>query len=207
MVNSEDPSYPRGVIHAFLQCFVPLFFAFNFFSLIPLYLSFTEDLSSKEKHSLVNQACVTVLITGLLFLVAGHALFNFLGILEGDFKVGGGLILLTIAISDLAGSKPSERRRSPGDQIGVVPLGIPLIMGPAAMTTLLVVSDAVGYWPTVAGLIGNLVVVWFGLHNSKYVLRVIGQGGAKAIAKVASLFLSAIAIAMIRKGLSGLGII
>jgi len=193
------------MLNKIVLCFVPLFIAINFFGLIPMYLSFTEDVSKKDKHELVNQACLTVLLTGLAFLVAGHAIFNFLGILEGDFKVGGGIILLIISISDLSGK--SEARRMPSTQVGVVPLGIPLIMGPAALTTLLVVSDSQGYWPTVVALLMNLVIVWFGLRYSNLVMRLIGQGGARAVGKIASLFLAAIAISMIRSGLTGLGII
>jgi len=94
----------------------------------------------------------------------------------------------------------SEQRRNPGKDIGVVPLGIPLIMGPAALTTILILVDNFGYLPTILSMVLNFVIVGFVLFNAQWLIKIIGEGGSKAFAKIASLLLAAIAVMMIRVG-------
>ena len=79
-------------------------------------------------------------------------------------------------------------------------MGVPLIMGPAALTTILILLDNFGYIPTILSMILNFIIVLLVLLNAKLILKVIGDGGSKAFAKVASLFLAAIAVMMIRVG-------
>jgi multiple antibiotic resistance protein len=97
-----------------------------------------------------------------------------------------------------------EKVRNPGTDIGVVPLGVPLIMGPAALTTILILLDNFGYIPTILSMILNFVIVLLVLLNAKLILKAIGDGGSKAVAKIASLFLAAIAVMMIRVGVLNL---
>ena len=85
--------------------------------------------------------------------------------------------------------------------MGVVPLGIPLIMGPAAITSVLVSRESFGYLPTLTSLVVNMVLVFLALVFSPYIGRVVGPAVSRAIAKVASLFLAAISVAMIRAGI------
>ncbi len=85
--------------------------------------------------------------------------------------------------------------------MGVVPLGTPLIAGPAVLTTLLIMLDHNGYLPTIAALIANLLVVWLVPTRSEPLTRFLGEGGSLAISKVASLLLAAIAVMMIRLGM------
>ncbi len=77
-------------------------------------------------------------------------------------------------------------------------------MGPAVLTTTMMSADKHGYFVTLMSLIVNLVIVWMIFANSKYLLRVIGKGGAKAFGKVAAMFLAAIAVMMIRVGISNI---
>jgi multiple antibiotic resistance protein len=119
--------------------------------------------------------------------------------------VGGGLLLLIISINDLVRPDEVIQRRS-SEHIGVVPIGIPLILGPAALTTLLVNSESLGFRVTFLALLFNLIIVWTVLMNSHLVLRILKAGGIKAIAKVAALFLAAIGVRMIRSGLTELKI-
>jgi multiple antibiotic resistance protein len=98
----------------------------------------------------------------------------------------------------------TERARNPETSVGVVPIGIPLIIGPAALTTLLIIVDAYGYLAAVISLLVNLFLVWLIFRNSSFVIRVMGKAGSKAFAKVAALFMAAIAIMMIRVGLTAM---
>ena len=79
-------------------------------------------------------------------------------------------------------------------------MGIPLVVGPAVLTSIIVTVDTYGYIPTVASLVVNLIIVWVVFLKSNFIYRLMGDGGSKAFAKVASLLLAAIAVMMLRRG-------
>jgi multiple antibiotic resistance protein len=183
--------------------FVPLFFAMNIIGVVPIYLNITEELSGEERRNLTRNACFAVLGVSVLFIFAGRALFSSLGITPDDFRVGGGIILLVISIVDLV-FKQGKSRRDPGQDVGglgVVPVGIPLIVGPAALTTLLMLVDKFGYFMTIVVLAINLAIVYGVFSKSHLIVRVLRPGGIKVFSKITSLFLAAIAVMMIRVGI------
>lgn len=188
--------------NALLLSFIPLFVAIDVLGVVPIFLSLTEGLDRPQKRRLVTDATLAALGVSLVFLFFGRFLFNVMGITEDDFRVGGGIVLLVIAIIDLLFSHDQER--SPDRSIGIVPIGVPLIIGPAALTTILILVDAYGMAVTVLSLLANLAIVWLVFRHSEVVVRVMGRGGSKAIAKVASLFMVAIAVMMIRVGLTNM---
>jgi multiple antibiotic resistance protein len=186
----------------FVLSFIPIFVAIDVLGLVPIFLSLTSDMKPPEKKKLITDATLTALAVSLVFLFGGRMLFNFLGITENDFRVGGGIVLLVLAVVDLAFT--NEKIRTPQTSVGVVPIGIPLIIGPAVLTTLLIVVDSYGYLAAVSGLLANLFLVWLIFRYSDYIIRVMGEAGSKAFAKVAALFMAAIAIKMIRIGLTAM---
>jgi multiple antibiotic resistance protein len=188
------------MLEVFLLCFIPLFVAIDVFGVVPLFMSLTDKMPLPEKNRLVTSSCLTALAISVVFLLAGKALFTFLGITENDFRIGGGIVLLVVAIFDLM-SNHEDSGRAPSSDIGVVPIGIPLIMGPAALTTVLISVEAHGPWLTLIALLSNLALVWLVFRQSHWILKIMGRGGAKAVAKVSSLFLAAIAVMMIRVGI------
>jgi multiple antibiotic resistance protein len=185
----------------FLLAFIPLFVAIDILGTIPLFLGLTEGITNKRRKLLIIEATLTALIISLAFLGSGKLLFSFLGITENDFRIAGGLVLLVLAINDLIFSSDTARK-NPETTIGVVPIGIPLIMGPAALTTILISVDSYGYYCTIISIILNLTIVWVVLHYADQLLKILGKGGSRAVAKVASLFLAAIAVMMIRVGIT-----
>jgi multiple antibiotic resistance protein len=189
-------------IKIFILSFIPLFVAIDVLGLVPIFLSLTGKMNPQEKKKLITDATLTALAVALIFLFGGRLIFNFLGITENDFRVGGGIVLLVLAIVDLVFS--SEENRKPQTTVGVVPIGIPLIIGPAVLTTLLIVVDAYGYFAAVVALLTNLFLVWLIFRNSNLIIRIMGEAGSKAFAKVAALFMAAIAIKMIRLGLTAM---
>ncbi len=189
-------------MESFLLAFIPLFVAIDALGVLPLFVGLTEGMAPAERRRLIVQATVTAFIVSLAFLVAGKMLFAFLGITEDDFRVGGGVVLLVLAVHDLLFSGDVERR--PDATVGVVPIGIPLIMGPAALTTIIVVVNAYGYVLAVASLLTNLVIVWLVFSRAEVVSRVLGVAGARAVAKVVALFLTGIAVMMIRTGIQAM---
>jgi multiple antibiotic resistance protein len=186
----------------FLQTFIPLFVAIDVFGVLPLFVGLTEGLSEDARRSLARQSVMTAFGISIVFLIAGKLLFQFLGITENDFRVGGGIVLLVLAVTDLLFSHEQERR--PTESIGVVPIGIPLIMGPAALTTILYTVNAFGYGWAVIALVLNLLIVLVVFLLSGRITRALGKPGSQAIAKVAALFLAGIAVMMIRSGVLGM---
>lgn len=193
----------NGFFGDFLTAFVPLFVAIDAIGIVAIYMGLTQDLSSEGKKRLLMEAIVTALGISIIFLLFGKAIFQLLGITSHDFRIAGGIILFTFAIVDLLFSQAEKRRKS-SDSVGVVPIGIPLIMGPAALTTILISVENVGLSITSLSLICNLVIVYLVFRNADYIVRLMGVAGSKAVAKVMSLFLAAIAIMMIRVGLMGI---
>jgi multiple antibiotic resistance protein len=118
-----------------------------------------------------------------------------------DFLIAGGLVLLVLAVSDLVGGGGHEARgSSPRRDFGVVPIGTPILAGPATLATLLVLADRYGAWLTALSLILNLLAAWRIFHGAALLTRVFGRNGLRAASKVISLFLAAIAVRLIREG-------
>ena len=186
-------------LETFLLAFIPLFVAIDIIGTTPIFIGFTEGISNFQRKQLIIQALITALVLAIVFLISGNAVLRFLGITINDFRIAGGMVLLILSINDIMSS--SEKRRNPGTNLGIVPLGIPLIMGPAGLTTILILLDKYGYLPTIISIVANFIIILFVLYNAKWVTKVIGEGGSKAFAKVASLFLAAYAVMMIREGI------
>lgn len=189
----------------YLESFLPLFVAMNLPGVLPLFISLTEGLDQRSKRKLVMQAIATAFAISVVILFAGEFIFQTLGITLNDLRVGGGLILLVLSINDLIFG--DFKRRNPEDgpgTVGIVPIGIPLTVGPAAITTILVSQQGFGYLPTLASLVANLTLVGIGFLVGPRILERFGTAASKAVAKVASLFLAAIAVAMIRAGIVGM---
>ena len=185
-------------LEIFLLSFIPLFVAMDIIGTTPIFLGYIHDITDKERKKLIIEALLAAFILANVFLIFGKAVLVFLGITIDDFRIAGGIILLVIAVIDITSS--SDTRRNPGSSVGVVPLGIPLIMGPAALTTIIILVDNFGYLPTILSMVLNFIIVWIILSNAKWLIKLIGEGGTRAFAKIASLFLAAIAVMMIRVG-------
>lgn len=191
------------MLESFIKAFIPLFVAMDILGLLPLFLGLTQGIEPRPLRRLIFSATATAFIISIVFLFTGSALFVFMGITSDDFRIGGGILLLVLSIQDLATSSSIEERRSPTHSIGVVPIGIPLIMGPAALTTILILVDGHGYGITLGALVANFTIVLILLLNSKWIIRIMGEAGSQAFAKVAALFMAGIAVMMIRSGIQG----
>jgi multiple antibiotic resistance protein len=186
-------------MEAFFRAFIPLFVAIDVFGVLPLFVGLTEGMDRAARRRLTLQATATAFAVSLVFLIAGNLVFAFLGITENDFRVGGGIVLLVLAVYDLIFTPDVERK--PDSTVGVVPIGIPLIMGPAALTTIIFLVTAYGYATAVSALLANLVLVWIVFTRADRIARLLGRAGSRAVAKVIALFLAGIAVMMIRSGI------
>lgn len=186
-------------VHPALLAFAALFVAVDILGLLPLYLSLTGTLPAEDRRRLPWQCALTALAVGLGFLLAGQALFRILGVTVGDFQVAGGLLLLVLSVSDLV--RGAAAVEAPSGTVGIVPLGTPLVVGPAVLTTLLLLVQTHGYGPTLLAYVGNIVVVYAALRHAPLLERVVGRAGSQAAGKVAGLFLAAFGVSLVRRSL------
>jgi multiple antibiotic resistance protein len=188
-------------LKAFLLCFVPLFVAVDAIGILPLFLTLTRDTPGKTVHRIIGQSVCTAAAVALLFALAGPALLRLLGITVADFMIAGGILLFVVSMRDITTTDKSERRLDT-DGLGAVPLGVPLITGPAVLTTSILLVDQQGFVPTSAALVVNILIVgtlfWFG----EALNRVLGKAGAGTLSKISSLLLAAIGVMLVRKGIA-----
>jgi multiple antibiotic resistance protein len=182
--------------------FIPLFFAMDVVGILPVYVSMTKDVFIDKRQRIVNQAAITAFMISFSFIYLGKGIFRFLGITIPDFKIAGGILLLIFSINDLLFGQRSRRRTNAEETMGVVPIGMPLIIGPAVLTTLLLSVGNNGYNATLVSLILNIGIVWLVFRYSEFAIKTIGNAGATAVGKVFSLLLAAIAVEMIRLGVT-----
>jgi multiple antibiotic resistance protein len=185
-------------VDKFLQAFIPLFVAIDPIGLAALFLGLGQGVAPAQRQKIARQATLTGGLIALIFLFLGTNIFKALGISVGDFRIAGGLILFILAARDLIHSA-AVPEKLPAD-FGVVPLGMPLIAGPALITTLIILAEAHGVKIALAALVVNLVLVMLAFACSEQLGRLIGATGMRAISKIISMLLAAIAINMIRQG-------
>lgn len=185
----------------FILAFLPLLVAMEPIGVLPVYFSMTREMAPRERKEVLLYSILTATAITLAFLLVGRLIFFVLGITISDFQIAGGLILLSIAITDIVQTARGAPVARPVSGIGIVPIGTPLIAGPAALTTLLMVSDLYGFIPALASLIVNLILMWATLLGADTIVKYIGENGARGISKVISLLLAAIAVMMIKRGI------
>lgn len=182
----------------FVLAFIPIFVAIDPIGLVAIFLGLGGRVELKRRQYEGTLGLFTGLGVAVGFIFLGKLIFRALGITVGDFQLAGGLILLGIAVRELLdlGSKD----RYAGEDFGVVPLGMPLIAGPALLTALLILVDSAGIIPTLLSLVVNLLLVWIGFRNADRFMRWIGRRGMSGVSKLISLLLAAIAVSLIRRG-------
>ena len=190
------------MLESFILAFIPLFFAIDPIGVLPVFASMTKKVFIEKRLRIINQAVVTGFVISVLFILTGKFIFKFLGITISDFKIAGGILLLIIAINDLLFSEQTRRPTMAEETMGVVPIGMPLIIGPAVLTTLLLAVGSQGYGPTFLALVANLFIIWIVFRFSDFLMGLIGEAGATAFAKVFALLLTAIGVMMVRIGMT-----
>jgi len=183
----------------FALAFVALFVAVDVLGVIPLYLSLTGGLSADERRRLPRQSTLTATAVALGFLLVGNAVFRVLGISVADFQVAGGILLLVLSVHDLL--SPGTAAPAAARTVGAVPLGTPLIVGPAALATLALLVQSYGYPVTLMALAANMALAFLVLSQADKVGRIFGPAGSEVIAKVANLLLAAFGVSLMRRGL------
>ncbi|HVM33175.1 MAG TPA: MarC family protein [bacterium] len=186
-----------------LSLFLPVFVAMDAVGVLPSFIQMTSDLKPGPRQELLRYSVLTAGLVGLLFIPLGPLVLSALGLKTGDFQVAGGLLILVVALRDVVwDQKMSLGKGAKG--AGVVPLGIPLLVGPAVLTTLILLRDRFSALEVGLCLILNLLIAWLVFGYSARLMKWMGEAGARVSSKLAALLLSAYAVMMIRVGLSSL---
>jgi multiple antibiotic resistance protein len=188
------------MIKNLLLAFIPIFVAVDAVGVLPIFTSLTQGLKKEEKSKIILQSVLTAICLAVGFIFLGKIVFKVLGITIGDFMVAGGTILFCIAMTDIIA--PTKKWYLPNKELGVVPLGTPLIVGPAVLTTSLIIIDEYGLYATLFSVSANVILAGVIFSFSEILIKLLGEIGSKALSKITSLLLAAIAIMMIRKGIT-----
>jgi multiple antibiotic resistance protein len=197
-----------------------IFFLVDPFAAIPSFLAITESADAARRKRMARKGALTCFIVLTSFAVAGQLIFRLFGITLPAFEIAGGMILLLIGL-DMLQAKRSPTQEAHGDaeeatakdDAGIVPLGIPMLAGPGAISSVMVlVGQAPGLWHWEMGAIlgsialTSLVSYWV-LAGADRVRRVMGETGIRVLVRVMGLLLVALAMQYFVNGLTDLGLI
>lgn len=179
--------------------FIPIFVAIEPFTNVTNFIALTQGFTKKQRSQVGRVSIITASLAVTAFLFIGKGIFVTLGISVPDFLVAGGVLLLVIAILMMLGFE--RIGHWPKEEVGVVPLGTPLIAGPAVLTTMLILLDAHGVVPTVLSFLLNMALMWWMFVKADLLIRTLGVGGTRALSRIMGLLLAAIAVMMMRRGI------
>ncbi|RKX93821.1 MAG: hypothetical protein DRP84_07930, partial [Spirochaetes bacterium] len=160
------------MIKNILLALIPVFIAVDAIGLTPIFISYTFGLAKEEKKKIILQSMVTAGALTISFIFIGKWIFNILGLKIGDFMVAGGILLFCIAILEIVG--PEKKDKISQKDIGVVPLGTPLIAGPAVLTTSLIIIEEYGLIATLLSVVMNILITGGIFSISSIIQKILG---------------------------------
>jgi multiple antibiotic resistance protein len=181
---------------------------------VPFFIHFTQSFGREQRRRTIRISSMTAFLVIALSAIAGLRIIEFFGISIASFQVGGGMLLLTSALAMLnaqpAESKPSDvsegdQKVDAGASIAVVPLTIPLLTGPATISTMVIYAERTRHWWELAVLVGYGVVVgvatFAAFSASGRIARFIGRTGINVMTRLMGLILAALAVEIMADGL------
>jgi len=192
------------ILEPYILTFIPIFVAVDAIGNIPLFISLVEGTNKKQRHRAIVDSVTTATVLAVIFMFIGKWVLRLIGITIADFQIAGGVLLFVISMRLLLpGASKSILSNGHDKDVGVFPLGTPLITGPAVLTTTLMMLDSFGIIHTFVSLMINMLIVWVTLVKADSVMKLMGQGGTRAFSKIMYILLAAIGVMMIRRGLMG----
>ncbi|MDI6829285.1 MAG: MarC family protein [Armatimonadota bacterium] len=160
----------------FAKATIALFIIIDPLGLIPLFLALTQDATPEERRIILSRATRVALLLLLLFAFTGTGILKLFGITLSDFKIAGGILLLVIAMRTIS---EAHYDISSTGQTGVVPLAVPLLVGPGAITTTIVLIGLYGLWITVAAVISSFAITFLIFRFVGYLYKILGKTGSQ----------------------------
>ncbi|RMF32240.1 MAG: MarC family protein [Candidatus Nitrosothermus koennekii] len=189
-INSEE----------LIRAVIALFVIVDPVGLIPIVISLTSHMQKEERKKTIKMAVYVSTILLVAFALAGQQLLQIFGISLSSFSIAGGLLLLALSFELLIKGWSANDSKD----TGVIPLAFPLMAGPGAITTVILTLESSGFIIALisVGIVSLLVMLTFYLINPIY--RILGRLGTLIVSKVMAIFIAAIAIEFILKGISNL---
>jgi len=191
----------------FVRSLVALVAVSNVLPILPVVHEYTADLGGPEARWYRLRALLGGNMVGLAFLLGAPLLLAALTLTLNDLRIAGGVVLLAYATHDILFSRVrrNQRQTVDADEIGpaVAPLGVPILVGPATLSTLLVLSEVHGVTVVGAALAVNAALNAICVVAGDQILSWMGPGASRAIGKVMSLVLATLGAGMLRAGISG----
>ena len=184
----------------YILTFIPIFVAVNAISVLSIFVALTTELKQKDRNDVLLRSILTATLIAMAFIFIGKIVFNVIGVTVADFKIAGGILLFIMSVGYLLPDGAQRGKHLEKEDVGVFPLGTPLITGPAVLTTCLVLRDEYGLMPTLVSLIANVLIVWFIFANAGRIIKFLGKSGSRAFSKVGDILLAAFAVMMVRNG-------
>ncbi|MCX5712553.1 MAG: MarC family protein [Candidatus Omnitrophica bacterium] len=191
-------------LEPYILTFIPIFVAVDAIGNIPLFVSLVEGLNKKQRSKIIADSVTTAALMAIIFMFVGKWVLRALSITISDFQIAGGGLLFVIAVRLLLpGNHKMALTNGHDKDLGVFPLGTPLITGPAVLTTTLILLDTYGLVSTFISLAVNMLIVWLSLAKADVIMKFLGAGGTRAFSKIMYILLAAIAVMMVRRGITG----
>lgn len=191
------------LIGVILQGFVMLLVIFDPIGNVPLFHSFTATLDESKKRRIINRSVLIAMAILAFFALGGFFVFEIFKISINDFRIAGGILLFILSIEGLLGRE--EARWISSEDVAVVPLATPLMAGPGAIYTVIyLMQGPYGAIVTFFAIVSNVIIQWALLVYSDRVVRIIGKTGSTIISRIMAFILSAIAVGMIREGITAI---
>lgn len=209
--------YIEGVNHVdYAQIFISMIAIVNPVMGVPMFVSLTDQMASNERHGAARAAAITVFAVLAISIIAGDTILGFFGINVMDFSIAGGILILLMAINMLnarteAGTRISADERLEAahrSSVAIVPIGIPLLAGPGAISTAIIVADKATTFQHRLILIGLCLVIgvltYLTLRVSRGISRLFGITGMNIFNRIMGLLLAAVAVSFIVGGVQQL---
>jgi multiple antibiotic resistance protein len=177
-----------------------LFIIVDPFGNIPIFMGLTQGMTENQKRKIFNTACIVGSILLLVFAFAGQEIFNVFGVSIFSFGIAGGLLLLMVSIKILVSGTNSEEKVDNPETLGAVPIAIPLLVGPGAITTTILNVQTYGVFVAALSIPIVIVITWIILRFIYRIYRFLGKTGSIVIARVMALIIAAIAVEYILGG-------
>ena len=188
----------------YILTFIPIFVAVDAIGNIPLFISLVEGSSKKQRDKAIRDSVTTATVVAILFMFIGKWVLRLVGITIPDFQIAGGVLLFVISLRLLLpGTHKGFLANGHDKDVGVFPLGTPLITGPAVLTTTLMMLNSFGFMPTFVSLTLNMIIVWITLAKADFIIKLMGASGTRAFSKIMYILLAAIGVMMVRRGITG----
>ena len=182
-----------------LRATVALFIIVDPIGLVPVFSALTKDLPKPEKKRMFRNIVYTGSALLFLFALAGQELLRLFGISIQSFMIAGGMLLLLLSVEILL--RGERVQKTPGEDVGIVPIAFPLLVGPGAITTTMISIQSYGLEVAIPSILIVMFLTWVVLRLTDRINRLLGRTGSAVVARVMAVFIAAIAIQFIIDGI------